>query len=110
MVGVGTGLATAIIPQQMIIDNIILSIRSLGDINSIVLIGIICAVIYNFVFTHTPTSGALGTASRWIQKFGRYALLAGYGVGYTQYMTARIAVFTGRVQFLVFEWLKLRAV
>jgi hypothetical protein len=69
--------------------------------NLLIIIIVICVPLY-FIFTREPK----GMISR-LTKIGRIAMMVAFGTTFGTTVTTRMVYLIGRLQFLLFEWLKL---
>jgi len=82
-----------------------ISISSGMDIlNSIILVGFVTTTMLYFLFTekYTTDSKAVG----FIRKIGRYGLMTAIGYYLGQTVMTRLAFVINRLEFLLFEWLR----
>jgi len=87
--------------KAMLVDQVIATMMPLNSINNVLFVVLTMAATMYFMFT---------LQSKWaapIIDLGRYALMVAFGATFGFTVMSRISLFTGRMQFLLFEWLKL---
>jgi hypothetical protein len=73
----------------------------LNSVNNVIFFVITAAATIYFVFTlQTKWAGPIIT-------LGKYGMMIAFGATFGNTVMSRISLFTGRLQFLLFEWLKL---
>lgn len=102
---VGTTAAIAITGtiKAMLVDQVIATMMPLNSVNNIIFVGLAVAATTYFLFT---------LQAKWalpVMDLGRYVLMVAFGATFGFTAMSRISLFTGRMQFLLFEWLKLPA-
>lgn len=113
LVGIGTGLATRAVLQVNLLAQIEDTVRikeftATSIINTtIILVGVILGILY-FVFTFRP-KGSLEPLFDYLTKGGRVIIMAAFGSMYGNTVLGRFSLLIGRLQFLLWDWLKLGA-
>lgn len=77
------------------------TMMSLNTINNIIFVALAASATFYFVFT---------LQAKWaapIVDLGKYAMMIAFGATFGNTVMSRISLFTGRLQFLLFDWLKL---
>lgn len=75
-------------------------------LNTIILVGFVFTTMLYFLFTEkfTPTKGPLS----YIGKIGRYGIMTAIGYYLGQTVMTRLSFVINRLEFLLFEWLRLK--
>ncbi len=73
----------------------------LNTINNIIFVVITLSATMYFLFTLRSKQ------SEPVITLGKYGMMIAFGATFGQTVMSRISLFTGRMQFLLFEWLKL---
>jgi len=89
--------------KAQLIEQVIATMMPLNSINNIIFVVLTIAATTYFLFS--LQSKAIGP----VMDLGRYAMMIAFGATFGQTVMSRISLFTGRMQFLLFEWLKLTA-
>jgi hypothetical protein len=111
LVGVGTSIATrarvlsrVLVPLSAPINKV--SLSSPADIiNSIIIVVWVTSVLAYFLFTRRYTGES--TAISYFQKTGRWGIVLGIGFYLGQTVMTRLAFVINRLEFLLFEWLRI---
>jgi hypothetical protein len=113
LVGIGTGLATRAILQVNLLSQIeatvkIDKITVISVFNYIIIsLGVIFGVLY-FIYTFRPR-GSFEPLFEYFLKGGRIILMFAFGSMYGNTVLGRFSLLIGRLQFLLWDWLKLGA-
>ncbi|MBS7648617.1 MAG: hypothetical protein QXU67_01665 [Candidatus Bathyarchaeia archaeon] len=113
LVGIGTGLAARAVLQVNLLAQIedtvrIRDLTATGIINiTVVFLGVILGILY-FVFTFRP-KGTLEPLFNYLTRGGRIIIMAAFGSMYGNTVLGRFSLLIGRLQFLLWDWLKLGA-
>ena len=87
--------------KAQLIEQAIATMMRLNTINNIIFVAITLSATVYFLFTlQSKQAGPVIT-------LGRYGMMIAFGATFGQTVMSRISLFTGRMQFLLFEWLKL---
>jgi hypothetical protein len=87
--------------KSMLVDQVIATMMPFNTVNNVLFVGLAVAATMYFMFT---------LQAKWaapIIDLGRYSLMVAFGATFGYTVMSRISLFTGRMQFLLFEWLKL---
>lgn len=112
LTGLGIALSTRGAIHAQFIEQIAATILPLtGEpievFNNLIIVISTATVLYYFLFTLTFKSPFLNKASNIIRKLARYLIMAGLGVGFAGTTLSWIVNVIVRIQFLLFEWLRL---
>jgi len=110
LIGVGTGLAMRNVLQVNLLKQIESAVTfktgPLGPLNTVItIVGTLAGVCY-FLFTVEP-KGPLKQPYNYLTRFGRVILMICFGTMYGNTVLGRFSLFIGRLQFLLWDWLKL---
>ena len=87
--------------KAQLIEQAAATMMKLTSINNIIFVGLTLAATVYFLFTlQSKQAGP-------VLDLGKYALMIAFGATFGQTVMSRISLFTGRMQFLLFQWLKL---
>jgi hypothetical protein len=87
--------------KAQLIDQAIATMMKLNTINNIIFVALTLSATTYFLFTlRSKQAGP-------VIDIGKYALMIAFGATFGQTVMSRISLFTGRMQFLLFQWLKL---
>ncbi len=110
-VGLYSGAAIPMIVQASLLKHAYATMKpvaAVGDVtwdialsSFVVLVGVICTLAY-FYFSR-PHEGSFGLVS----KIGTWFLMVAFGAGFGNTVMARISLLIGRVEFLLYDWLRL---
>jgi hypothetical protein len=87
--------------RAQLIQQVTATMMPLNSVNNIIFVVLTVTATMYFMFT---------LQTKWSQpmiNLGKYAMMIAFGATFGQTVMSRISLFTGRVQFLLFEWLKL---
>jgi hypothetical protein len=110
LVGLGTAISIRTVIAANFTQQIAATIKPLSAVpltnfNNLVVLVVTVTVLWHFLFTqHKLATGNFGL----IGKFGRYAMMVAFGAAFGNTVMTRMVLLLGRVDFLLFEWLKLR--
>ena len=114
IVGVGLGLSMSTYIKPQFTDQIVATILPLFTaadpmtaFNNLVVFVCVTSVLSYFLFTmprvsESPPMKALG-------KIGRYAMMTAFGATFGATIIGRITYLLGRLQFILFQWLQMKA-
>jgi len=88
--------------KAQLIEQVTATMLPLTSFNNIVFVVATIAATTYFLFT--LRSKAAGP----VIDIGKYVLMVGFGATFGNTVMSRISLFTGRMQFLLFTWLKLK--
>lgn len=103
LLGTGAGLSMGgtIISQG--IAQIKATILPLNTINNaVIVLGVLATMVY---FIYGRAQGAVGDMALQVGKVGRWIMMIGFGAAYGTTVMGRVALLTGRVSFLLKDWL-----
>jgi len=87
--------------KAQLIEQAAATMMKLTSINNIIFVVLTIAATTYFLFTlQSKQTGP-------IVNLGKYAMMIAFGATFGQTVMSRISLFTGRMQFLLFQWLKL---
>ncbi|MDP2859251.1 MAG: hypothetical protein Q8P50_14945 [Bacillota bacterium] len=87
--------------KAQLIEQAAATMMKLNSINNIIFVVLTLAATTYFLFTlQSKQTGP-------ILDLGKYAMMIAFGATFGQTVMSRISLFTGRMQFLLFQWLKL---
>lgn len=87
--------------KAQLIEQAAATMMKLTSINNIIFVILTLAATTYFLFTlQSKQTGP-------ILDLGKYAMMIAFGATFGQTVMSRISLFTGRMQFLLFQWLKL---
>jgi lipoprotein signal peptidase len=102
VVGGGAGVAIPAMLQARVLKQMAATISGVNGFNGwVILIGVVMTLTY-FVFSREHT-GAWGAATR----VGRYFMMVFFGATFAYTVMSRVALFIGRLEFLLADWLGL---
>jgi len=89
--------------KAQLVEQAIATMMPLTSINNILFVVLTISATTYFLFTMQDKRVAP------VMNIGKYAMMIAFGATFGQTVMSRISLFTGRMQFLLFEWLKLTA-
>lgn len=110
LVGLGTAISMRTVIASNFTQQIAATIKPITadlatNLNNMIVIVIVISVLWHFIFTKEQLSrGRLGL----IGKIGRYAMMVAFGAAFGNTVVTRMVLLLGRIDFLLFDWLKLR--
>lgn len=87
--------------KAQLIEQAAATMMPLKSVDNIIFVVLTVAATTYFLFTLQDKRAAP------IINLGKYAMMIAFGATFGQTVMSRISLFTGRVQFLLFQWLKL---
>ena len=114
IIGVGLGLSMSTYIKPQFTDQIVATIRPLFTatdpltaFNNLIVFICVTSVLSYFIFTlprvtQNPTMKVIG-------KIGRYAMMSAFGATFGATIIGRITYLLGRLQFIMFQWLQMKA-
>jgi hypothetical protein len=87
--------------RAQLITQVTATMMKLDTVNNIIFVALTVAATSYFLFT---------LQAKWaspVIDLGKYALMIAFGATFGNTVMSRISLFTGRLQFLLFQWLKL---
>lgn len=88
--------------KAQLIEQVTATMMPLKSINNIIFVVLTIAATMYFLFTMQSKQTAP------VINLGKYVLMIGFGATFGNTVMSRISLFTGRMQFLLFTWLKLK--
>ena len=103
LLGTGAGLSMGgtIISQG--IAQLKATMLPLNSVNNVIIVlGVLATMAY---FVYGKASGTVGDVAVQVGKVGRWIMMIGFGAAYGTTVMGRVALLTGRVSFLLKDWL-----
>lgn len=101
LVGTTAAVTMAGAVKAQLIEQVVATMMPLNSLNNVIFVLLAIASTMYFLFTlkDKRVLPAVG--------LGKYALMIAFGATFGNTVMSRISLFTGRMQFLLFEWLKI---
>lgn len=87
--------------RAQLLSQVAATMMPLNSVNNIIFFAVTASATMYFIFTLQQKWAAP------IMDIGKYGMMIAFGATFGNTVMSRISLFTGRLQFLLFEWLKL---
>ncbi len=87
--------------RAQLIQQVVATMMPLTSVNNVIFVVLTIAATTYFLFTMRNKS------AQKVMDLGKYVLMVAFGATFGNTVMSRISLFTGRAQFLLFQWLKI---